>query len=204
MELMIFKVLLIGLSLFLADVKKTEAVIGECGWCGMNCQMIMPDTACGDVMPPEGGECINENGVCVVKEGCESNDDCGDNQLCNSNGECQLPRCPKPPLSECQAEIPVLHACPRVENAEDGLECSVGVCQNGECVSAGTPLLICPGDTPAWNLGNVNCDENIDLLDFLVFRREFLGQASLLTDFNIDWKVDLLDFAIWRKGYLGN
>jgi hypothetical protein len=57
--------------------------------------------------------------------------------------------------------------------------------------------------------GDANCDAKIDLLDFNIFRSEFiLAQAGTLditeskANFNNDQNVDLLDFQIFRKGFI--
>lgn len=50
--------------------------------------------------------------------------------------------------------------------------------------------------------GDVNCDGKVDLVDFELWRREFVGElTTLLSDLNVDNKVDLIDFEIWRQGF---
>jgi hypothetical protein len=53
---------------------KVPVVSGPmCGWCGGSCVnwkvTNAKTTRCTDVMPVGGGECIAENGVCVIKAG---------------------------------------------------------------------------------------------------------------------------------------
>lgn len=57
--------------------------------------------------------------------------------------------------------------------------------------------------------GDANCDNLIDLVDFSLFREEYLafldGEQGIMNaqcDFNKDQQVDLLDFEIFRSGYL--
>lgn len=51
--------------------------------------------------------------------------------------------------------------------------------------------------------GDANCDNNIDLNDFTIWRSEFLitGGSQKTADFNQDSKVNLIDFEIWRKNH---
>lgn len=65
---------------------------------------------------------------------------------------------------------------------------------------------LCPLKTS----GDANCDNNVDLKDFFIWRNEFLKYivsivpptGSWKSDFNNDTKVDLKDFFVWRKGFL--
>ena len=52
-------------------------------------------------------------------------------------------------------------------------------------------------------LADANSDSKVDLLDFGLWKKEYLGKvATKTTDFNQDLTVNLLDFAIWKKEYL--
>lgn len=52
--------------------------------------------------------------------------------------------------------------------------------------------------------GDADCNNRIDLIDFEVWRKEFMGTlTSKSTDFNASGAVDLVDFEAWRKGYFG-
>lgn len=92
------------------------------------------------------------------------------------------------------------------------LDCNPSsTCVNNACtVSVSTPT-----PTPGCVLnssGDANCDGVIDLLDFNIWRTEFLGlSASSPTsptitppqaDFNKDGAVNILDFNIWRDSFL--
>jgi len=54
---------------------------------------------------------------------------------------------------------------------------------------------------PAHNLGNANCDAQINILDFLKWKREFVSHKStnLTADFNCDNTINLNDFTVWRN-----
>lgn len=53
--------------------------------------------------------------------------------------------------------------------------------------------------------GDANCDNKIDLADFEVFRKEYLGISSAKSaDFNADGKINLIDFEIWRRSFTGS
>lgn len=53
--------------------------------------------------------------------------------------------------------------------------------------------------------GDANCDGRVDLADFEIWRKEYLGQLNTQTaDFNEDKKVDLFDFETWLKNLLKN
>ena len=56
------------------------------------------------------------------------------------------------------------------------------------------------------NLGDANCDGNINDVDYDIWKCEFLGggickdpSSQKAADFNLDTKVDLIDFEIWRS-----
>lgn len=63
-----------------------------------------------------------------------------------------------------------------------------------------TPTLI---PTTAGVVGDANSDGMVDLVDFEIWKREYLGKTtSTKADFNRDGKANLVDFAIWKRGYL--
>ncbi len=51
-------------------------------------------------------------------------------------------------------------------------------------------------------LGDANQDGKVNLMDFSVWKNEYLNNQKEKADFNQDNKVDLLDFNIWKSGYL--
>lgn len=50
--------------------------------------------------------------------------------------------------------------------------------------------------------GDANCDKIIDLVDFTIWKSEYISGNGRKTDFNCDKIVDLADFTIWKKSYL--
>lgn len=51
--------------------------------------------------------------------------------------------------------------------------------------------------------GDADCSGLINLVDFEIWRKEFMKTLSTLTsDFNAGGSVDIVDFEIWRKSYL--
>ncbi|MBI2443191.1 MAG: hypothetical protein HYV40_04780, partial [Candidatus Levybacteria bacterium] len=58
-----------------------------------------------------------------------------------------------------------------------------------------------PTPTPSL-LGDINKDGTVDLLDFNIWRDEFLGMTSTKqSNLNNDEVVDLLDFNLWLTAY---
>ena len=52
---------------------------------------------------------------------------------------------------------------------------------------------------------DANSDSKTDLLDFAIWKKEYLGKVNTQSaDFNHDNLVNLLDFGIWKKSYLLN
>ena len=52
--------------------------------------------------------------------------------------------------------------------------------------------------------GDANCDGLINILDFEIWRREFLGiDSTTKADFDSSGGITILDFEIWRRGFLG-
>jgi len=52
--------------------------------------------------------------------------------------------------------------------------------------------------------GDADCNGAINILDFEIWRREFLGiDATTKADFDSSGGVTILDFEIWRRGFLG-
>lgn len=56
--------------------------------------------------------------------------------------------------------------------------------------------------TPPPLEGDVNGDGSIDILDFNIWRNEFIGISTTReSDLNKDNKIDLIDFNIWRNAF---
>lgn len=53
--------------------------------------------------------------------------------------------------------------------------------------------------------GDATCDGTVDITDFEVFRKEYLGEiATTDADFDGDTTITIADFEIWRRGYFTN
>jgi len=51
--------------------------------------------------------------------------------------------------------------------------------------------------------GDADCDGNITVADYEIWRKEYTGLSSATTaDFSINGSVNLDDYEIWRKGYI--
>lgn len=59
--------------------------------------------------------------------------------------------------------------------------------------------------TPCYlkNQGDANCDSRVDMIDYEIWRQEFIGQVtSLDADFNSSDHSDLVDYEVWRQGFV--
>lgn len=55
---------------------------------------------------------------------------------------------------------------------------------------------------PNKSIGDANCDGSVSLVDFEIWRKEYLGTLiSVNADFDTSGVVNLADFQIWRNGY---
>jgi len=67
------------------------------------------------------------------------------------------------------------------------------ICNYAYTVKVGTsptPVLV----------GDINKDKSVDILDYNIWRSEYLGlETTRLSDLNFDAVIDLLDFNIWRN-----
>lgn len=50
--------------------------------------------------------------------------------------------------------------------------------------------------------GDANGDSKIDLVDFGIWKTEYLPGTKNRADFNKDGSVNLVDFGIWKREYL--
>lgn len=63
-------------------------------------------------------------------------------------------------------------------------------------------VTIPPGACPLKNRGDADCNGDIKLADFFIWRREFLAGTHAQADFNVNGVVDINDFFAWRRGFL--
>ena len=60
------------------------------------------------------------------------------------------------------------------------------------------------GNCPLRSKGDADCNGTVNLADFEIFRKEYVGQLSTKqSDFDNNGLVTITDFEIFRKGYLG-
>jgi len=59
-----------------------------------------------------------------------------------------------------------------------------------------------PTPTQVSVLGDANRDGKVDLVDFSIWKSEYLGGMKIKCDFNKDGSVNLVDFGIWKREYL--
>jgi len=58
--------------------------------------------------------------------------------------------------------------------------------------------------TPTPLMGDANKDGKVDIVDFNIWRNEFLGLMTTKTaDFNGNGTIDIVDFNLWRNAFLG-
>ena len=155
----------------------TAAATLNCGYCGSNCINILPGMMCPMVMPPLGNRCIAEAGKCVEvpDDGVALCKWCGVQCVRNDyKGQCTMDM---PPVdTEC---VYLNNACTQVPI---------------------TPPVSCGKK----QLGDADCNNKIELNDFVIWVKEFRGtETTKNADFDNSDKVDLSDFVTWIKGYKG-
>ena len=63
----------------------------------------------------------------------------------------------------------------------------------------------CITDVTSKSSGDANGDGKVDLIDFAIWKKEYLGEvATKMADFNNDGKADLTDYPIWVSAYLSS
>jgi len=121
-------------------------------------------------------------------------------------GVCRNSQCPTTSVTDCQC-APV--TCKLRLLCLDDLK---KPCKMPEPVEGWCPKLtvtpkptIKPTITPpscVKSLGDADCKNGINLVDFEIWRKEFTKESATKTaDFNNDTKVSLADFEVWRKSY---
>lgn len=56
---------------------------------------------------------------------------------------------------------------------------------------------------PLKSSGDGNCDNKVDMIDFEIWRQEFIGQVTTRdADFNSSSQTDLIDYETWRQGFV--
>ena len=67
-----------------------------------------------------------------------------------------------------------------------------------------TPTIVQPTATiGSKRVGDANGDGKVDLVDFGIWKNEYLGKLMTITaDFNKSGVIDLVDFGVWKKTYL--
>lgn len=79
---------------------------------------------------------------------------------------------------------------------------SIGSISKNSYPNAGVYTIIAPATAPTAKIlqGNANEDEAVNILDYQIWRDEYLGAATTAkADFNKDNKIDLVDFSIFRN-----
>ena len=194
------------------------ALAGQCGWCGGVCRTQTMGQVCTEVMPPEGLTCVSENGTCVVKG----------KELKVTPTKALTAQPTIKYVKEGEMCFGVSIVC------EPGLKCDSnvdatgagGICVKFKCTSRPP----CLDETPKCNMpeledycppkvtltstpkptgiivgGDANGDEKVDLVDFGIWKSEYLeitptvSQSVLRADFNQDGLVNLVDFGIWKR-----
>lgn len=101
------------------------------------------------------------------------------------------------------------------ENDQTGAKCigvaaktpsCVGVTQIPTATFTPTPATTTPTPTgtscPRRTNGDADCDNDTDLVDFEIWRKEYLKiNIGRTADFDADGQVSISDFQVWRKGY---
>ncbi len=187
-----------------------------CGWCGGYCKTIYESTICPIAPTPEGAECVDMGGTCVgrsvltptpapfevtptvsvCKEGVNSfsvDTACGTGLFRYANYSCYGPK---------KGRMGTDTTCKSSESwYSEALRACVGF---GSCTvtptKASTTCKSCPYGTV--KSGDANCDKIVDLVDFTIWKGEYISGKGTMADFNCDGKVDLVDFSWWKTGYL--
>lgn len=197
----------------------------DCGWCGSVCKIGAAKAMCPDILPPEGEECkcaagsckgvVTGGGACpTIPPGCTSH-----TVTCKVAPCCPVADCTSPTITAVPtAGISCRWCDGQCLNSEIEKSCAseeppagkLCVAENGGCVtkeqngSCGS----CPAGVPLKSDGNADCDNEIGLADFALWKIEYIKniggekRTGWSTDFGCDGKVDLDDFALWKISYI--
>lgn len=112
---------------------------------------------------------------------------------------------------ECR-DTRIKRMCSNLTPAPKDMDCKP---MDGVCTVVGKPrtCLTCQEGVPPRSEGNANvevnkCDNKIDLIDFGIWKAEYLmfkqgikAVSGWKADFQCDEKIDLVDFGVWKVGY---
>jgi hypothetical protein len=187
-------------------VEKEPAL--DCGWCGDKCVETKPGMMCTKIAPPSNQSCVNLSGKCVVQEKkiAREGEVCGGiaGVMCDKGLFCKyLDGVDRSVVRDgtgvCVKDGSGGPICIPRPACMDGIEDPA----TGKMIFCDPPtgVNICPIDVK----GDANKDGKVDLVDFTIWKKEYLldGKPGM-ADFNKDGKVDLVDFTIWKSSYLVN
>lgn len=52
--------------------------------------------------------------------------------------------------------------------------------------------------------GDANCDNKVDMIDYEIWRQDFVNQTSGDADFDKNGQTDLIDYETWRQGFVAH
>jgi len=188
-----FLVVFLGLFFVVEKVGAVAPMASSiCSWCGNSCQPSSMGRVCLDVAPPEGKRCVNQGTGCEIVDAeaktvtpvitCTPRPACLD-----ATPACKMPEldsyCPKVTIT------PTVTCTPRPACLDATPACKIPILES-YC-----PKVVVSGDA--------NKDGNVDLVDFNIWRGEYLKTStSNMADFDGSGSIDLSDFNIWKNIYL--
>jgi hypothetical protein len=196
---------------------KTEVGVGQvCGGLrgircvnGLTCEY--PKTISGKIVADQTGVCVsgvvNKCGWCGLS--------CGPitpNMACTKIAPPEGKMCVSDGNGCAIRTIPLITgepSCVPVPACVDGI---VGTDGNIVYCDLSPGVIYCPRTTPTGSarlLGDANQDGKVDLVDFAIWKRDYIQFANtepeggMAGDFDKSGKTDLVDFGIWKKAYVG-
>lgn len=188
-------------------IQKVTAGLGQaCGgisgiMCqtGLRCDYGIQRYDTGTSTDPQAKIMVDKGGICVKDTlKCEW---CGTGCRASSPNAGACPEIAPPGDKVC---IPENGACvikPRTPTCIPRPACMDGIKDaNGNVVycDAKPGVVYCPPN----RRGDANGDGRVDLVDFAIWKREYISKLIAKADFNKDGKVDLVDFSVWKNSYL--